>query len=421
MNKKVLIIFPELKATISRIRLHGIIKFLKYYGWEPVILTNEETPLEEEFDTIFVPYDVDFISNKWKKYLGIKLNKTAPQDIAHKEEIKQKIINRLIYHWQEIFLYPDELKEWRKEAVQAASYYIDKYGVDVVLSSFPPVTPHIIAMDLKKKYNIPWIADMRDLWTDYSYYRYGFLRKSIEKRLESKTLSAADHITTVSKPLENSLQQNFKRVNVIENGFDPDEVNKGTSLSDKFSITHTGQLYDGRRNPELLFKALNELRNERKINLDDFEINFYGDAENWLKKEVQEYKLENVVKIHGRVERKVSLRNQRSSHLLLLIRWDNPHEEGVFTGKIFEYLAAKRPIISIGYVGGVIDELLEKTNTGISLNSVDGIKKEVFRAYSEFKSGQLNYSGIPEEINKYSHKEMANKFANVFNNTLKWK
>ena len=416
--KKVLIIFPKLKAVTSRIRLQGIIKFIDN-DWKPVILTNGEVFEEErEFDVIKVPYDEDFISNKWKNYLGLNLNETVSQNLEIKNKrTKEKIINKLIYYWQEIFLYPDEFRKWRKAAVQAASNYIEKNNVDAIISSFPPVTPHIIANDLKNKYDLPWIADMRDLWTDYHYYRYGFLRKHIEKKLEIKTLSAADYITTVSGPFADALRQTLKdrEITVIENGFDPDEVNNKMELSPKFSITYTGQLYDGKRDPILLFKALSELKSEEKIDIHDFEINFYGDAEEWLREEIQEYRLENIVKLHGLVKRETSLENQRKSQLLLLLRWNNPDEMGVIPGKIFEYLAAKRYILSIGCQGGIIEELLENTKAGTNLVVLDDIKEQIKNLYQEFKlNGKIEYKGIEQEVNKYNHREMARKFADIF-------
>jgi glycosyltransferase involved in cell wall biosynthesis len=425
MIKKVLIISPKLKATTSRIRLRGVVKYINKWGWEPVILTNVNVSEEEKkFDLIKVPYDEDFISKKWKTFLGFNSNESVSQNLEIGGGAKENLFSKLIYYWQQIILYPDELKAWRKPAVQAASRYIEKNKVDAILSSFPPVTPHLIGKDLKDKYDIPWIADMRDLWTDYSYYKYGSLRKLIEKKLEIKTLSSADCITTVSKPFMESLSQNLvnPKFQVIENGFDPNEVSKGEYIDDKFSITYTGQLYDGKRDPKLLFKALKELIDEGKINIDELQINFFGDAEIWLEKDIKEYGLTNLVNLHGFVKREVSLEKQRSSQMLLLLRWNNPHEEGVIPGKIFEYLAAKRPILSIGSRGGVVSEIIEKCGVGVNLVKFEEIKDQLKLYYDEFmNNGEVSYNGTMDSINEYSHDNMAKKFAkalDMLNKTL---
>ena len=408
---KVLVIYYKQDAITSTIRLGGLIKYLTDFGWEPIILTNKPSPELDKFEVITVPYD----SND--------LIKKLPSPLKNVSSDSSIFLKFSRYLWNALFSYPDLQKEWYTPALKAVIDSREIQDVDVVISSFPPATSHLIAKTLKEKYGIPWIADMRDLWTQYTYYnyKYFFPRKLREKRLELKTLAEASYLVIVSKPLAKTLEKIHKNpIFVIPNGFDPENVNPGTPLTEKFSITYAGGLWGGKRDPRILFEVINQLKLEDKIDTGDFEINFFGPDEYLLKKLVKNYDLEDIVNINGLVPREEVIERERQSQLLLLLRWDNLHEEGVFTGKIFEYLAAKRPIMSIGYKGGVVDELLEKTNAGVSLNDVDEIKKEIFRAYSEFKSsGEVKYSGIPEEIEKYSHKEMAKEFVNILEMVVK--
>jgi glycosyltransferase involved in cell wall biosynthesis len=287
---------------------------------------------------------------------------------------------------------------------------------DAILSSSGPETSHLVAHELKDTFGIPWVADFRDLWTQNHYYSYSFIRKFFEKRLEVSTISSADALVIVSPVMANELKtlHTQKKVFFIPNGYDNDSVNPAEPLPSIFTITYTGQLYKGRRDPELLFRAIHELASEDLIDLKDFAVHFYGWMESWLDEDIIAYHLEDVVKIHGLVSREESIHLQRQSHLLLLLTWDNPEERGVYTGKIFDYLAARRPILSVGISGGVIDELLDTTNAGVHGAGKDKIKGEIRKFYDEFKrSGSVEYRGIEREIQKFSHKEMAKQFAVV--------
>ncbi|WP_337972113.1 hypothetical protein [Methanobacterium petrolearium] len=128
--------------------------------------------------------------------------------------------------------------------------------------------------------------------------------------------------------------------------------------------------------------------------------------------EVEEYHLENVVNVHGMIPREEVLKKQRESQILLLLSWNNPQEQGIIPGKIYEYLDAGRPILSIGPSEGLVKDLIQSTNTGFHLSEFESVKKAIKMFYDEFEErGKIEYSGIPEEIDKYSQREMAKKFA----------
>jgi glycosyltransferase involved in cell wall biosynthesis len=229
------------------------------------------------------------------------------------------------------------------------------------------------------RYKIPWIADLRDLWTQNHYYQYTRIRKFVERRLELKTLHEADAIVTVSQPLAETLCKLHKNENIysIPNGFDPEEVNStpNVNFTKDFSITYTGQLYQGKRDPSKLFEALHSLLSEGKMNPNDIEVKYYGPKEDWLENDVECYGLQGIVNWYGVIPRNTALEKQRESQVLLLLLWDHPEDMGVYTGKIFEYLAAQRPILAIGGSKGVVKELLDDTNAGVYVTSIKGVKK----------------------------------------------
>jgi glycosyltransferase involved in cell wall biosynthesis len=159
---------------------------------------------------------------------------------------------------------------------------------------------------------------------------------------------------------------------------------------------------------------LRELADEGSVDLDDVSIEFFGWPEEWLMHDVEKYHLEGVVAIHGLIPREEAILRQRSSQILLSLIWDHPAEKGVYTGKIFEYLAAKRPILSLGTPGGVVEDLLRVTHAGVHVSSFEELHQELITAYRAFKStGEVPYHGIESEIDHFSHREMAGQFARV--------
>jgi hypothetical protein len=145
------------------------------------------------------------------------------------------------------------------------------------------------------------------------------------------------------------------------------------------------------------------------------EINFFGNNQDWLMEDVKKYNLESVVQILGFICRDLAIRKQRESQVLLLLTWNDPKEKGVYTGKIFDYLAAQRPILALGLKGSVITGLLNETKSGIEVNTDTEIKEAILKFYQEFrKNGQVQYFGDSSEVKRYTHLEMARKFAEVF-------
>ncbi len=425
MARKVLIItyyFPP-RPGVASLRLRGLAKYLPEFGLEPVILTAAlPSNPDPRFKVIQTPYPGD-VSALIKKRLHLQPENGLQGQIGIPLAIrgsKHSISGRLVRFIKGIVVYPDEQKYWLSSGIKAGHKLLQKEKFDALISSSSPVTCHLIAKELKARFGIPWIADFRDLWTQNHYYPYSGLRKRIEKKLEIETLNWADAIVTVSEPDAEKMRtlHHGKPVITISNGFDPDEVS-AAPLTKEFTITYTGQLYQGKRDPELLLKALHELIAEGTIDPSNIKVRFFGPAQYWLEQEIKGYHLEEVVEQYGTVPRGIALVKQRESHILLLLNWDDPREVGVYTGKVFEYLAAKRPVLAIGGPRGVVAELLEETGAGIHISKLAELKNLLAQSYKHYEAtGSTLYHGNDAEIRKYSHREMARKFAEVLTNML---
>jgi len=424
MNKVLIITyhFPP-RPTVASLRPLGLAKYLPEFGWETVILTAVLPGRPDpQFEVVQTPRR-DSLALSWGRRL-FKLD-TEQNLMAQIAQLKKKLrirserspLDLLLTAVGEVTAYPDPQKGWRAYAIEAGEGILRRQSIKALISSSPPVTSHIIAKKLKDEFKIPWVADFHDLWTQNYYYPYSPLRRMRERKLELKTLSAADVLVTVSQPAADELGALHGRetVHTIPYGFDPAEVSTTPgNLTDKFTITYTGNVYPGKQSPEPLFAALRDLIADGSMDAGDIEVRFYGVQAGWINKQGEGYGLTGVVRQFGMVPREIALNNQRESQLLLLLKWNDAQQQGVYSAKIFEYLAARRPVLAVGGFHDVVSELLDETKAGVSGQTGEEIKAALLRVYQEYKStGAVSYSGDEAEINKYSHREVAKRFASI--------
>jgi hypothetical protein len=394
---------------------------LPEFGWEGIVLT---VPIGENPEARFGPPN-DFKS----KYRVIETQDYQQNVDIGEQAVKHfKLTSKKPYRYvrpflripyrfySEIFHYPDKGKGWKSSALATGDEFLENEKVDAIISSSSPVTCHIIAKELKNKHKLPWVADLRDLWTQNHAYPYSILRRMIERRLELETLRHADALVTVTPLWAEKLRDLHKREEVytITNGFDPERLGEEKiDLTSKFTITYTGQIYRGRQDPSKLLIALRDLIDDGTIELEDIEVRFYGPEDELLAGEIEKYRLSAIVKQYGVVSREVAFKNQRESHLLLILYWENPQEKGWYPLKIFEYLAAQRTILSTGGFGNdIVEALLEETKAGVYCKTVEDIKKALKVLYLEYREkGKVSYKGDCGKISRYSYREMARRYA----------
>ena len=416
--KRVLIVTHYFKRQedVGAIRLRGLAKHLPEWGWEPTVLTSA-SPSGGDQPCRVVETPFEDLTQKWKRRVGLNAGSTVKDQFGLRTlKNGSTAADRLMKVWEELFSYPDNFISWYDGAVARGAELCREERFDAILSSSRPVTAHLIAHEIKKRTGLPWIADLRDLWTQNNYASHWWLRRVREKRLELRILSTADALTTVSEPLARDLEElhRHRPVVSIPNGFDPDLVNPGLPLNDRFHVVYAGVLYRGRRDPEPLFRAVRELMDEGKMDGGEVLIDLFGDQDGWLSEDVARHGLEGIVRLRGMVPRDEVIDNERRAQVLLLLMWNTPQEAGTYSGKVFEYLAARRPILSWGGGGGVVTGLLERTGAGIDASTYDALKEELFRLYSEHRShGSVAYRGRWPEIERFSHREMAGRFSAV--------
>ena len=423
--KKVLLIayhFPP-RATVASLRPLGLAKYLPEFGWQAVVLTAALPGRPDpQFEVVETQLRDSPVLSLGRRIFRLDREQTLMAQLA---QLKNKLrirserspLDRLLAAVGEVTAYPDPQKGWRNYAVQSAADIIVQQDIQAMISASPPVTAHIIAARLKERWGIPWLADFHDLWTQNYYYPYSPLRRRIERKLEVDTLSAADALVTVSPPAAGELAElhSHKPVHSIAYGFDPDDLNVNpVRPAGKFTITYTGNVYPGKQSPQPLFAALRDLIAEGSMAAEDVAVRFYGPQAGWIDRQAQDHGLSSIVTRYGTVSRTTALNKQRESQVLLSLKWNDPAQRGVYSAKIFEYLAARRPILAVGGFPDVVDDLLAETGAGLSGQTSLDVKPLLLHMYRQYKAtGAVTYSGDEAAISKYSHRESARQFASI--------
>jgi glycosyltransferase involved in cell wall biosynthesis len=432
--RKVLIVgylWPYCRFKGGSPRTLGLANYLEEFGWEPIVLT---APLDgnsnPELKAEIIESSNRDIFHLWRKLFllsGFRNNKSISGQLKEKIGItsKKSFIDVLLSYYMTLFAYPDADKHWRSFAIKSANDIFRKVKINEIISTWP-ITAHLVAKELKSEYKVPWIADFSHLWSQGYNYQYGNLRKFMDRKLELKTLSNADALTTISTYFVDKLRELHlkKPIYSITHGFNPSLINAPAApLTKQFTITYTGNIYPIKQKPSKLFESLRELMDNNIIDRKDIEVSFYGGRYGWLEKESEYYGVSDVVHQHDFIAQPLSVQKQRESQILLHLGWDDDEIKGFYSSKIFEYLAAQRPILAVGGASDeVVNDLILETKAGLYSKEVKDIKEFIKKFYLEYKkNGKVSYTGDIEKINKYSHREMARKFADIMNELMNHK
>lgn len=328
---------------------------------------------------------------------------------------KQSFIEKILLYVRGNFFIPDARIGWVNPSVDYLSNYIKTNAVDVIITTGPPHSMHLIGLELQKRFAVKWIADFRDPWTSIGYHKELKLTdKSAQKHkdLEKEVLTKADTILTTSFTTKQEFAEITQQpIHVITNGYDIETIEK-PALSTKFTISHIGSLLT-KRNPRILWKALKEILKENKQFRNDFQLQLVGKVSSEIIDTIKEFKLDMYLNVIGYVSHTEALKYQRSSQVLLLIEIDSYETIGIIPGKLFEYMAAERPILAIGPVKSDVERIIKDTNAGKYFNydHLEEVKQYILDCYQKYQQNDLKVHGIG--LQYYSRKKLTEKLAEV--------
>lgn len=402
------------------------VKYLKDYGIDPLVYTaeNPDYPLiDKNFlseippgitilkQPIFEPYKLAAVFSKKKA-------RRLSSGVIH--EKKQSFVEKILLWIRGNFFIPDARKFWVKPSVKFLSGYIQKENIDIVITTGPPHSVHLIGLKLKESLAIRWISDFRDPWTTIGYHNKlklsGYAQQK-HKNLEKHVLNATDHVIVTSPTTKKEFEAiTIKPISVITNGFD-NYHEDSIALDKKFTISHIGSLLSG-RNPKILWEVLSELIDEEDDFANDFQLQLAGTISEDVLQDIYAHKLKNHVSLLGYLAHEEALKLQRSSQVLSLIEINNENTQCIIPGKLFEYLAANRPIIALGPKDWDVFKILkESRGEGCFLYSEKkALKEKIVSFYNAFKQQNLKVTTV--DLEKYSRKALTESLASLIHNKL---
>jgi glycosyltransferase involved in cell wall biosynthesis len=406
------------------------LKFSKYlpdHGWQPVIYTPEtqEAPVEDPSlardihpatelirRPIWEPYSF------YKKFIGMEAaDKVNTGFLSEKERPGRK--ERLSVWIRGNLFIPDARKFWIRPSVRYLTRYLRHHPVDAVISTGPPHSMHLIALKLKQKTGIPWIADFRDPWTGIDYYDQLRLTRQADRRhhkLEKTVLGRADKTVVVGR----SMAAEFYRLNgvqaeVVPNGYDEEDFKGAEAVApDRFTIVHIGAM-NRDRNHDAFWKAVAGILNDR-MSGPEIRIRLIGKLDVAVLHSIKKERLDAVVEkipylAHDRIASELM-----SAALLYLPINNTPNAKGIQTGKIFEYIASGRPVLGVGPVDGDAATILEECQAGTMAGFTDkeGIRAAIEKELRRFHSGQVRQSKPCEQ---FSRENLTKKLRDILDKT----
>jgi glycosyltransferase involved in cell wall biosynthesis len=318
------------------------------------------------------------------------------------------------------FHIPDPFIGWLPFALYKGINILKKEKIDAILSTSMPNTCHLVALSLKKRFKLPWIADFRDSWTQKPSIKYTPSILKLENKMEAAVIRNADRITAINTPICRKLAQKYpdqpsNKFITIPHGFDPhDFLNVKRIPTKKFTITYTGSFY-GRRNPKNFLQAIKELVDENKKVKNDIQIQFIGNNE-VVKKYMKDYNINSIIRTKGFVPHKEIFSILKGSDILLLIIGSGKDSDKISTGKIFEYMGSGTPILAL-IPNGVAADIIKSANIGtiVDPENIRNIKTTILEYYEKYKKNNLQIMSNKKTVQQYNVINLTKNFSNILN------
>lgn len=422
--------FPPLSGS-GVFRSIKFAKYLPLFGWEPTVIStdcppngwkfSDESQLKEIPEGMTVARIPDEIStgrvtaldgNRVQALLDflrstLRYSPEADKIFTQLSNTKEGVIQLLTF--------PCSALSWAYDVVQHIEATMDLDDFQVIYTTSGPSSAHLVGFYLKQKYGIPWVADYRDPWTFNPYgpaYDPSDIGHRLVFELESILLHGADRSLTVEESLIDAYQEHFglsqDRLASITNGYDEADfaaLQIPHSRTDKFTINYSGLLYTQQRSITPVLKALQQLRDEKKIELSNVRFRIVGVAEQGNLETAKQYGLAQIIDHTGYLSHAQALQANVDADLLLLLVGDEAKFKPVYTGKVFEYLRSGRPILALAPKDSAVDRVLRESGHGEAFLStqIPRIKAMIMREYKKWLNGtapELLHSPVIERFER---------------------
>jgi hypothetical protein len=400
------------------------VKFAKYlpeFGWKPVILTvhdgydyySDAALVKDVHPCVSVYRSRSIEPMKWiRKRLKIKPDVEGRSDkrpFLRPVRIKKR---QWLLRLKEILFIPDTEIGWLPFAVVKGLYAVKKEKINLLYSTSTPYTDHLIALFLKKCTRRPWIADFRDPWSLNLHVRHFRWREALDRLFEKCVLKNADCTIAVTEPMTRDFQRiyPYARYVTITNGYDEEDFTAIPVQKENrrpFTITYTGILYK-ERSPRNFLTVLSKIVKENPQVARNWRILFVGQMDNPGETENADFlaslNLGKWVRHIPYVSHRESIRYALMSDVLLLIIDEGFGSHGIMTGKLFEYMRCRKPILALVPPGGAAAQLIRETHSGLIVHpdAADEMEKALYMLYDQTQKRTPDKSMGQQDITRYS-------------------
>ena len=392
------------------------IKYLPEFGVETIVLTVDPVcasyPQVDESLCDDIPASLKVYKTKTKEILSLYKRVSPQKQVPYggfANEPNPTLMQKISRFIRGNFFLPDPRRGWNKYALAKAKEIIESEGITTVVTTSPPHSTQLIGLELKKLYpNINWVADLRDPWTDIYYNQDLYPTSWAQKRnlkYERSVLLGADKIITVSQDCKRLFAEKADvadKITVVPNGYDENDFKE--MIKEKGEITPNSSLltpnyilsYVGVLAPQHDLSPLKALVSGRK----DILLRFVGVVSEEIQQEINSWGVQT--EFISYVSHKEAIAYMMASDALLLFVPNVPNNEGILTGKLFEYLASRRKILLFGPENGDAMKLITECGAGSLYTEILCLDKFLSQDYS----GNDN-------VKQYSRRALAQKIASL--------
>ena len=402
------------------------VKFCKYLpaeGWEPVVYAPEGADYPALDPTLEAEVSAEVIRGRiWEPYAAYKrlMGKEARTEVTEISSGEKNWKQKLSLWIRANLFVPDPRVGWVCPSVRRLKEYLKEHPVDAIVTTGPPHSVHLIGLKLHKALAIPWVPDFRDPWSRMYYLKHLPMNKATWARLRRQEQTVLDSCSTVltCTPF---VQEEFRAqtktpVACITNGFDQEDfAGRQLPRRDKhFNITHTG-LFAMDGNPFTLWKVLGKMAATDDAFSKALRLRLVGKVDREVLEAISAEGLKDNVVVLGECDHAAAVREQRAATMLVLPLRNDPQYRPILPGKLFEYLAARRPVLGIGQPDGATAQVLASTQAGIMADWADAraMKKFIGTAWKQFQEG-----GVPAttgDIGPYTRRATTKALAELLN------
>ena len=410
-------------------------KYLSDFGWQPVIFTPSNPEIgAEDFslakdirpDTEIVTLPIWEPYTWYKTFTGKKADEKVYNAFLTEGSNKAGWTQKVAEWVRGNFFIPDARRFWIKPASRFLKKYLKEHHVDLIISTGPPHSMHLIAMAVAEATGIPWIADFRDPWTKIDMYnklRLTKLADDYHHKLERNVLARADRIVAVTWAMADEFRDIVPaaQVSVITNGYDPDDFvdTQGRNDSSTFVIRYLGSM-NADRNPNDFWEALVGLRDQNPAIFNKIRVELIGQIDTEVMASIEKMLLQDSVKVRTFMPHDAAINAMVNSDLLLIVINKSQNQSGILPGKMYEYIGAGRPILCLGPAASDAQKLFNDIDDDYFVTYGD--KEKIMQLLSKYISrsdvdNQSSQTPIDKHL-QYSRKMLAQTYAKLMDSVV---